>query len=152
MIYIIALENHFFQFVGIKNKELPEILREYVNDFLRGGGIDVIAEEFVKDPKEFPRKEVVCETIANEKELKHLFVEMSLKQRTEEGIDSKDHAAREAHWLEMINDDLNAEKDILFLCGLAHKKSFKKLLKANNHDKTVVKVLRPPTGWESGKS
>lgn len=146
MVYIIGLENHFFQFVGLNNIDPPKILREFVEDFLSKNEIDLIAEEYNKDSCGIGCKEIVCEEIvkASKGKLKHKFVELTLKERKESGIPSEDHASREAHWFDLIHDDLKAKHEILFVCGCAHRKSFRKLVKASGYEAQVVKVLHAP--------
>ncbi|OEU69534.1 MAG: hypothetical protein BA863_18100 [Desulfovibrio sp. S3730MH75] len=141
MLYILGLDNHFYQFFGINNTEYPRELYNYITDFINENGIDLIAEELTDDYCEtLGCVSIVCEDVIenSNEEIEHRFVELNDQEREELNIASEDHSAREEHWFDEIEDALKNNWDILFVCGNAHVDSFKELVEGGRYN---VKIL-----------
>lgn len=141
MVYIFAVRDHNkYQLISEFNEPVDD-LRDELETFLDDNDVELIAEEMVESHCGFGCKGFVCEEVAEKYDIEHRFVELDAQSRADIGIASEDHDAREAYWLSEIDDVLDDDGSVAFVCGAAHIGSFGSLLEFEGYDYDVVCII-----------
>ncbi len=164
MIYLFGIW-HNYQCYGEGNDDKADLLKGAVEKAIDDYDIEVIAEEFNEDSFNNPdNSTTVLQSVEQEnKNLKHIFCEMSASERSENKIPNRNqithdlfmndeeateeaikeeerkyYPQREAYWFSILSD--YTDYNVLFLCGADHIPSFETLLDEESVDNEVLEV------------
>jgi hypothetical protein len=135
--------NHRFQHInadaGKVKKSAVSKFRERLRYLVESHSINVIAEEFSVEALRISNASLsVCQEIAQQNGICHVFCDPTSDERSEHGIYKHDDAKREMFWLQRLQPCIG--KKVLFICGSNHTESFCRMIRANQVDARIDEI------------
>ena len=138
--------NELAEYEHYSDEEKKKFSDEIKKQTIELDSIKFIAEEFSEDAKknklsEFSIDFTLLENLTKDIKLEHIFIDPSIKERTDLDIpipDKTPFEKREKFWISKIQSKLDSNENGLVIIGLDHVETFPVLLKSKNISSAIL--------------